>query len=138
MKQTIILLLFVIGLASCGSSKKTTQEISKSDMIAKWSVETIAGFDKPTTGLTMSLNLIENTVSGFAGCNKYSGNAVREDSKISFPLLMNTQMVCEKSDIENAYMKALSKVHSFEIKKNILTFYNQSGKPEITFTKMSR
>lgn len=137
MKKLILLFIALTTLISC-SSKKSTAEISKSDMIAKWGVESIAEYNNPPTNLTLSLNLQDNTVQGFAGCNNFNGNAVRDNNKISFPALATTRMMCPNADSENAYLKALDNVRSFDIKNNILTFYNQNDKKLITYSKMSR
>jgi len=138
MKKIIILLVIIIGFTSCATKKSSQKEISKSDMIANWGVESISGLDNPTTNLTLSLDLQKNTINGYGGCNKFNGSAEREGYNISFPTVINTQMFCENADVESAYMKALEKTHSFTIKNNKLIFFDKSKKSIITFTKLSR
>lgn len=139
MKKIFVLLFILLSLTACKSNKKVIEQtISPMDMIAKWGVESISGYDNPPTNLTLSLNLQDNTAHGFASCNKFNGNAIRDNNKLSFPALVTTRMMCPNMESEDAYLKALDKVESFDIKGNILTFYDKNGKKLITYLKMSR
>lgn len=146
MKKTIFLFFAIASLISCNSNKSTsntetkpaTAQISKMDMIAKWHVESIAGINTLKTNPSMNLDLVENKISGKGGCNNYSGAATRDGYNIQFKGIASTKMMCPNADIESAYFKALDKVRSFDIKGNILTFYDEKGSKLITYSKVSR
>lgn len=146
MKKTIFLLFVIASLISCNSNKSTSNDetkpvsaqISKMDMIANWHVESIAGVSTLQTNPSMNLDLVENRISGKGGCNNYSGAATRDGYNIQFKGIASTKMMCPNAAIESAYYKALDKVRSFDIKGNILTFYDEKGSKLITYSKMSR
>ena len=138
MKKYFYLLILVTGLAACSSGKNTTESISKTDMVAKWGVESISGLDNPSTDLILNLDLRDNTVQGFGGCNNFQGDVERDGYNIKFNHLISTRMICQNMNVEDAYLNALSKVTRFSIDKNILTFYGKNGKKLVTLVKMSR
>ncbi len=146
MKKTIFLLFVIASLISCSSNQPTTKpmtkpataQISKMDMIAKWHVESIADVSTLKTSPSMNLDLVENRISGKGGCNNYSGAATRDGYNIQFKGIASTKMMCPNADIESAYFKALDKVRNFDIKGNILTFYDEKGSKLITYSKVSR
>lgn len=132
-------------MVSCNSNKSTTEtttipttQISKMNMIASWQVESITGVNTLQTKPTMHLDLVENKISGKGGCNNYNGTATRDDFNIQFNGIASTKMMCPNETIEGAYFKALDKVKHFDIKGNILTFYDENDSKLITYSKMSR
>jgi len=67
-------------------------------------------------GLKVSLEFsIENQVSGFAGCNNFTGTyEASSDGSLSIGPLATTRMACSQAmDIENAYLSALQNLQSF-------------------------
>ena len=138
MKQLFYLLFFAAGLIACSSNQDTAKTISKTDMAAKWGVESISGLENPSTGLVLNLDLLDNTIQGFGGCNNFQGDVERNGFNIKFNHLLSTKKMCPHMKVEDTYLDALSKVTRFGIDKNILTFYDENGKKLITLVKMSR
>jgi len=77
--------------------------------------------------LNLTLNFVENSdkVSGFSGCNRFSGTyAIKKDS-IYFSPLIATKMYCEKTQkTENLMLSYLSKTNSFLVEENTLILKN--------------
>jgi heat shock protein HslJ len=138
MNKTILLLFVITLVASCKTKSSSASQIAHPDMIAKWSVEYVYGIANPPTNQTLNLDLENNTIKGFAGCNSFQGDAVRDGFKISFPRVISTQMMCDISDAENIYLKALAKVDLFSISNNKLTLYDKKGTEMVRLVKMSR
>ncbi|MBE9490062.1 MAG: META domain-containing protein [Bacteroidetes bacterium] len=73
--------------------------------------------------LNLSLTFDEgsNKISGFSGCNRFSGTYTIKKDSISFGLLVATKMYCKKTqDIENLMLGYLSKINLFSIEENAL------------------
>jgi copper homeostasis protein (lipoprotein)/putative lipoprotein len=71
--------------------------------------------------LTMSLSLIDNKVSGYAGCNSYFGQFTLAKDQLTIGPLGMTRRFCQNSaEIEHAFTKVLSQVTSFKVtEKNL-------------------
>ena len=53
--------------------------------------------------------------SGNGGCNGVGGNYVKQGESLSFEAGFSTMMACDVLDLEHKYVKALSRVNSFNI-----------------------
>ncbi len=74
----------------------------------------------------------EDQVSGFAGCNNYSGSyTASSDGTLSFSQLATTRMACEQTmDVENAYLAALQEPQGFDFSgegRLLIKYLNSSG-----------
>jgi len=82
---------------------------------------------KNITDLMLSITLDEKskTVSGFSGCNHYSGGYTIKSNSISFSQLITTRMYCENTqEIEDFMLECLSKINSFLLDGNRLILKN--------------
>ena len=81
-----------------------------------------------TKSLNLTINFIEgsNKVSGFSGCNHFSGTYTIKKDSIDFGELMSTKMYCEKTQvIEYLMLNCLSQINSFSLKENVLVLKNE-------------
>jgi len=83
-----------------------------------------------TKSLNLTLNFVEgsNKVSGFSGCNHFSGTYTIKKDSIVFGKLISTKMYCEKTqNIEELVFNCLSQINSISLNKNVLIFKNEEG-----------
>jgi heat shock protein HslJ len=80
----------------------------------------------PRTAITMQF--LEGELTGFSGCNTYSGNYIAEDNgdgtfQVTISDLVSTQLLCseELTDQETEYMTALAATTGGFIEGNLLT-----------------
>lgn len=72
----------------------------------------------------MQLNDSDETVFGFAGCNRFGGSYSLEGNKIKFGNVAITMMACpEGGDTEMQFMKALAEVDEYRINGGTMSGY---------------
>jgi heat shock protein HslJ len=74
--------------------------------------------------LTIEFNAGTKQVSGFSGCNRFSGTYVENENGIKIGRLASTRMFCDETsnNIESKLLENLSKVNSIKIKDGNLEF----------------
>ncbi|TYC14211.1 META domain-containing protein [Bizionia gelidisalsuginis] len=107
---TVLLIATVI--MGCKSDKKNATEMSSPDtsMVditdTQWTLMTLEGTDLENAeqnGQVIHFTLVSegNRVSGFAGCNTFTGNyTIEEGNRISFNALATTRMACPDAKID--------------------------------------
>jgi len=79
----------------------------------------------------------DGQVSGFAGCNTYSGSYERTTTELTIAALNSTQQNCENPtgimDQENEYLALLVSAATFSIQDQQLNIFNQSGLMVLVF-----
>ncbi len=76
---------------------------------------------------TMEINAAENTFMGYAGCNRMNGSLFFEKGLLRFTNVATTRMMCEPTNKEAEFLKALQSSTAYSIEKNRLTLSNPSG-----------
>jgi heat shock protein HslJ len=111
--------VFVVGfaLAACAGTGTANSPATASLNGTSWTLVKIGDREQvaespPTLAFDEALS-----VSGFAGCNNYTGTATIEGSSISLGPLATTQMACPGAAgiAETAFMAAMNEVESFAI-----------------------
>jgi len=81
-----------------------------------------------------NLNVEENRISGFSGCNNFSGSFTMENGKISFDKMASTKKMCaEGMEFESEFLKSLEETEKFKYRGNIIQFTNKDGKVLMNF-----
>lgn len=85
-----------------------------------WTLVEVAGHTAPLGADhhpgTIQFNASTSKVSGFAGCNRFSGGYTASGDTINFGPLALTKMACEEGmDLENAFTDALSRAKRFQM-----------------------
>ena len=135
----ILLILFsTLMMNACGCQKKTVENNMKSKIAASaqqeklsgtYTVKVVGDIDVSTQKLTLTFNPQRNMVTGFSGCNTYTGPYTEKKGTIKFGNIMATEMYCEEgSKTEKMFMDALSKVTSFQLNRETLILKSPSGK----------
>ena len=98
-----------------------------------WTLTTIASGDAVSsvmngTEVTAGFSA-DGTVSGSAGCNRYSGSYTRTGDQLSFSVLASTKMACADDVMsqESAFLASMAEVTSFTIDGPQLTLSDASG-----------
>lgn len=116
MKKLLILTLFsVFLLASCSSSKKSTdvstlenQETNDALVNTVWELTTLGGIQVDPSSLDdkkihFTLNATNNTITGFSGCNSFNGTYTLEaGNRLSFSKLASTRMACMDAEVNES------------------------------------
>jgi heat shock protein HslJ len=66
--------------------------------------------------VTLRFDLEDSRVSGFGGCNRYTGPYTMTGEKLEFGPIAATKMFCEQGiEVEDKYLPALGSVQSWEL-----------------------
>jgi len=120
-------------------SNTGVDDLPKADMLENnWVLTSMNGTDldeafserKPD----LKINLEDDKVSGFGGCNNYFGGIVLKGDSIKIGPLGSTMMACPSMEAEHKYMGLLEKVEMFKVNdKELKLLYK--GIPTLVFKK---
>lgn len=82
-----------------------------------------------------TINFKDGQISGNAGCNRYSAEYTVSQNQISFGLTLSTKMYCPNMEIEKAYFNCLSKVKTYQLLGDKLTFFDENNDELMSCTK---
>jgi heat shock protein HslJ len=128
---------FVYKLVEESEKKKDTRLLLQGD----WQVESIKGQSKSpdSKALSLSFDLKDMKINGFAGCNSYQGSMKLIGlGGIVFGDLLNTLSICENLAIEDNYLGALREVKAFKVAHSKLYLQDKEGQSQLVFTKMDK
>lgn len=124
-----ILLLFTIcSIASCCANKNNSKnsEIVK-DYPKTFTINELYNNTLLEENVTITLNYSDNTVSGYSGCNKYSGSFTEENGIIKIGPLASTKKMCLNISSETSLFKALANTEKINIDSGNLELLSSSG-----------
>jgi heat shock protein HslJ len=89
----------------------------------------------PQGGPGLVFDAAAKRVSGFGGCNRFTGSYARTGlDGIALGPLAGTMMACADSmETEGAFLKALSRVRKWNVLGSMLELYDEAGKPAARF-----
>ena len=128
-------------MVSCGSSSKDKK--IKSDFINKiqgtWTVFKIKNITKEdllNNKKSPFIKIEDKRVSGNNGCNNYFSSIINIDKKsLTFSPFGETRMMCRDMKISDTFSLLLSKIETYTVTKETLTFINAKGEKVLIFTK---
>jgi heat shock protein HslJ len=137
-----IVTIMALVISGCSSSKKT-QTPANPLLDNEWMLTELMGkpiqkADAAQLKITMKFTKDGNRVSGFSGCNTYSGTYTSEtELRVSFSQMISTMMACPMNmDIEAEYLKMLSQVDNYTIGDNKLSLNKARMAPLARFEKV--
>lgn len=83
----------------------------------------------------MEINVAENTLMGYAGCNRMRGSIFWEPGLLRFTNIATTRMACKPENKEAAFLKNLESATTYRIENNRLWLSNPNG-PQLVFKKI--
>jgi heat shock protein HslJ len=140
--KVFIMMIFVYSMFGCKVQKNITVnvEVPLSVLEKEWIAVKIENEEieqqlkkeqRPT------IKLSEGKISGYASCNRFHGTYTVKENTIAFEQIAMTKMFCQETNkIENAYLKALSQVQSWEYREEKLYFFNQEKQIIIIFKEI--
>lgn len=102
-----------------------------------WLAEEVGGKPVPDKArLTISI-AADGTVSGSGGCNRFTGTAVVEGNRISFPPFAATRKMCVPAVMipEQEFLGALAAVTAYRLEGSSLMLYDQVGMQRVKLAR---
>lgn len=127
MKIKFLSLLLVVFAFSCNSTKTSTKN---SEMIesGKYEITKLNGKDVTDKYLSMNIDLNENRISGYSGCNNFSGSLKADAKTLNASKVISTMRHCEDSqNIESKFLKGLAETNQYFFKNDVLTIKDKEG-----------
>lgn len=89
-----------------------------------WQVVSMVGGALPA-GASVTLDFADKTVSGNAGCNRYSGNFVQNGQALTFAPTALTKKACapQLMDVEAGFTTALANVTRYDMADTMLRLF---------------
>lgn len=146
MKYNIIALLMGIFLlvssSSCTGGKKVSVQANPAPEVLEhnWCLVGIDGslIDvKEGEAPTLEVDLTEQRISGYNGCNRYFGSIFRLDSGVlELAPLASTRMGCPEGSFELAFMERMEQVRRFSLdEEGRLNLVSEEGTALLTFVR---
>lgn len=104
-----------------------------------WSASAIAG--EPAAGAEITAGFDDQTMSGSAGCNRYSGSYEIDGTALTFTSpVVTTLMACDEAIMtqERRFLQALDSVETFTVEGSTLTLRDSSGRVVVSFDEVSQ
>lgn len=115
MLRTVISIFILVIFTQCNSSKSTS-DIDKIEILeGSYYITHLSGIEVLDHNLTMNFDSIEQSVSGYAGCNRYFGGYTQDNEVLKMNNVAATKMYCQneiKNKLEDQLLKSLPLVDS--------------------------
>lgn len=132
MKHFLILLIVVLGIASCKTTQKsksmenTTVAVDnsmKANLIdGNWEANYMANTPKPFAELfagkapTITINSVTGQMNGMAGCNNFNGKIAIDGNQLKIAdEIALTRKMCPDMAGENVFIETLKKVNTYSV-----------------------
>jgi len=140
------LALIATVIMGCKSDKTTENEASQGDTVditnTQWTLVTLEGNDLESAEqngqiIHFTLHSEGNNVSGYAGCNRFTGKySLDGDNRITFSALGTTRMACPNSTIdERNVLSVLEMTDNYTVDGDQLMLNKAKSAPLAVFSK---
>ncbi|WP_100613461.1 META domain-containing protein [Confluentibacter citreus] len=118
--KIIIILSVLISLNTCCNSKNMAiKETNLMTLNGTYQVKTLDNKEVSVNNITINFNKEENIISGFSGCNRFSGTYSLENGLLKVGPLASTKMFCQDThQIESEMQQVLSKANEILIEED--------------------
>ncbi|MBN1769032.1 MAG: META domain-containing protein [Prolixibacteraceae bacterium] len=126
MKNSFFFVLFIIVLAGCSVSKKTSLESGNKTSTnvlteIKFSLILFDGKEIDSGRVYFTLSSAENRFFGRGFCNSFNGQYFLKGSDtIKFNNMVSTKMACPELDAENEFFSMLKQIDSYRFEGKTL------------------
>lgn len=133
------LMVLALGISLGTQSCKTTKGVSLEKLDGAWNLKTLNGeeasvsFEKKVP--SVKFNIAASSVSGYGGCNTYTGSFKFEKGEFSAPNLASTMMMCVYQNKESEYLKTIGKPSKLSFSEIGTLVFTQDGKDVLVFEK---
>ena len=144
MKKQLATLILAITVLGCNSSKQTVDSMSTEINNTTWELTMLEGQNIEQSSVdgkkvNFTLNSADNTISGYSGCNIFSGKYTLENGgRIKISQLASTRMACPDAKInETDILKVFELTDNYSIQNGILSMNVGKRAPLATFKRAS-
>lgn len=140
--KIIVLFFFTIILNACGSTNTTSSlsdnTMNNNKLDGNYTIKSLESQDNLSQALTIIFDSTTNRVSGFSGCNTFTGNYTLNNNILQIGTLASTRKMCLENDntLESKMLQTLGEINGFNIKDTTLTL-SQGDKKLITASKIN-
>jgi heat shock protein HslJ len=135
---SLTIFTFAILLGSCKAQKQgkmMSDQLMKQDYV----ITHLGDEDVSGSGLTLSVNPENSTISGKSGCNNYNFSYELDGDTLDSGYASATKMYCEDSmRLENLFFQKAASVTQFENSKQMIHLKNKSGEIVIKAQKLEK
>lgn len=126
MMKIITICVIVCSVLTCKSAENTlaSKKQTKNSISGNFDIVRVNNQTVNIDGLTISFDEKDNSVFGYSGCNRFTGNFEKSGKQIKIGPLASTRMACEsdRNDIESKILAALNQTTTFEIETDKMVF----------------
>ncbi|WP_223032545.1 META domain-containing protein [Hanstruepera marina] len=116
--KLITVFFALITMTTCGNSKSATtvDKQSQKALNGEFSINQINGSKISLEDLTISFNDSLKTVSGYSGCNRFSGTYETIGNTLKIGPLASTKMACtpDRNAVESQFLSLLNEINTYE------------------------
>ena len=137
MRRLLIgLTIVAVGLLAAACSSASTGGSGGTLDGTAWTLKTYDVGGTATavpSGMVIDAKFAGGKVSGFAGCNVYTGSAAVSGATLKIGPLATTSMACDPAvtKVETAYLANLAKAATFTATSDALTIFGSDGKQAV-------
>lgn len=129
MKKLVILLVAVISLTACSTSKNSKD--MKAELFQKWDLKVLNNdlvTGKFANPVYIEFQKDESKVNGSAACNRFFGTYTLNGKSLVFSPFGSTRMYCdeESNKLESEFLQAMTKVTGYKIENKTLILLNNN------------
>lgn len=124
MKKYFAAAALLVTMAACGSAAQDKTLEGTTWKLAKMESIPATAINQETDFFTLEFNAADTMVAGRTNCNRFFGKYELKGKELSFENLGMTRMACPDMQYEDAFVKMLDEVDSYEIKGSELKFYD--------------
>ncbi|OYX28587.1 MAG: hypothetical protein B7Z06_01125 [Flavobacteriales bacterium 32-35-8] len=120
--KIVIILSVLISLNTCCNSKTmAVKETNLMTLNGTYHVKTLNNNDVSVNNMTINFNKEVGVISGFSGCNRFTGTYSLENGLLKVGPLASTKMYCQdRHQIESEMQQVLSKANNILIEDGML------------------
>jgi len=120
--KILIILSVLISLNACRNSKTmAAKETNLMTLNGTYHVKILNNNEVSSNNITINFNKEKNIISGFSGCNRFTGTYSLENGLLKVGPLSSTKMFCQDThQIETEMQQALSNANDILIEDGIL------------------
>lgn len=108
-----------------------------------WRIIAIEGVEVPAAvadqlaqPLTVSFDIAQGRVSGYSGCNRFSGSYRSADRPFALDRLVSSKMYCESTaELESQILQALRRVSRFQAERDTLRLQTAAGETALELAR---
>lgn len=127
MKYFVFIFTLCAITSCCASKSNKNQKLMQKTIPQTYTIHQI--FDQQITDdkVTLTLNFTENTLSGYSGCNAFSGSFSLEENQITFGPIASTKKMCPEINNESMLYKAFENTQELKLDANTLVLMDRNG-----------